>query len=321
MTCASKRIAFCPTRASVIENDLSKKYTCLTNMKRGREHDLHLKRYYAECMPVDTLFAWMNQANCADQLECALFFENGVKRYVSVESNMDLRELLIVKCPLRMEIGPIYTHTPTKKQIETREYTNKIEGKPFVLDLDLSDYDGLRKCCVEKDICGLCWPFISAACKVLNRKMRENFGFEKVYWVFSGRRGVHCWVWDNHVLPFDAEMRSAILENIKQSVIPSEMEKDRETLAPYFDVLRDLHQIESTDPLVIYPRLDEKVTTDMKHLLKAPFCIHPSTGLVCVPFLPDQEFCPFDVPSCNQVVENPSLLVPYFQIFDTQLTK
>ena len=35
--------------------------------------------------------------------------------------------------------------------------------------------------------------------------------------------------------------------------------------------------------LVMYPRLDENVSTRQDHLLKLPYCVHPGTGSLCTP--------------------------------------
>jgi DNA primase small subunit len=48
------------------------------------------------------------------------------------------------------------------------------------------------------------------AAKLLNELLKDDFGFENCLWVFSGRRGVHCWICDPEARNMTNEMRSSI---------------------------------------------------------------------------------------------------------------
>ncbi|GAA6027276.1 hypothetical protein JCM8097_002549 [Rhodosporidiobolus ruineniae] len=64
---------------------------------------------------------------------------------------------------------------------------------------------------------------------------------------------------------------------------------------------------EAVDDLIIqytYPRIDTEVSRKLNHLLKAPFCVHPGTGKVCVPLLASQidSFNPDTVPTVGKLL-------------------
>ena len=132
-------------------------------------------------------------------------------RYQSFADCNELEKAILAKVPEKIDIGPVYNIKPKESKNLILEVF-KAEERELVFDIDMTDYDEVRTCCTGADICPNCWPFMIIAAKILNRALREDFGFKHLLWVYSGRRGIHCWVADKRARKLVNESRSSIAE-------------------------------------------------------------------------------------------------------------
>lgn len=111
--------------------------------------------------------------------------------------------------PSRFEIGPVYSTNPRDRKT-LRGGQMKPVSKELVFDIDMTDYDDIRTCCQKANICAKCWAFVTMAIKVIDAALRDDFGFEHILWVYSGRRGAHAWVCDPRARNLSDDRRRAI---------------------------------------------------------------------------------------------------------------
>lgn len=90
-----------------------------------------------------------------------------------------------------------------------------MKQREFVFDIDMDDYSEVRRCCENgkaKTLCTRCWPFLHVAIQVIRKACKDLFGFEKLLFVFSGRRGIHCWIADKRARLLTSKARQAVLD-------------------------------------------------------------------------------------------------------------
>ncbi|KDQ06575.1 hypothetical protein BOTBODRAFT_70886 [Botryobasidium botryosum FD-172 SS1] len=350
--------------------------------------------FYRRLYPFKSIFTWLNHQNPPTKLfthrEFAFTLLGDVYlRYNSFNNADDLKREVCRLNPTRFEVGPVYSARPRdKKTMRAATFTPLL--RELVFDIDMTDYDEVRTCCTGKGICSRCWAFIAAAVKILDRILREDFDFKHLLWVYSGRRGIHCWISDQSALALSDDSRRAIVHYIEVIKGGKEMTKKvnvrlvhrngsvgglHPMLADSLSYLRtvfgelilkdqdcfeenkgwetllellpnkkineklrkqweaDLFRasdlkwqdlisevsalgkdsaeqnlmMAALEDVVLqytYPRIDSEVSKHRNHLLKAPFCVHPATGRVCVPIDPARvsDFDPEKVPTVGQLL-------------------
>lgn len=210
-------------------------------------------QFYSRLFPFRTLFQWLNHSpkpgpDFANR-EFALTLPNDAYlRYQSYPTADLLRKDILRLNPSRFEIGPVYTTNPRDRKTLRKSSMFRPLSKEIVFDIDLTDYDDVRTCCTKANICHKCWSFATMAIKVVDIALRDDFGFEHIMWVYSGRRGVHAWISDKDARELDDEKRKAITGyfevlrggsqagkrvNVRRPLHPH-LERSLEILKPYF---------------------------------------------------------------------------------------
>uniref|UniRef100_A0A8D2KQG0 DNA primase n=1 Tax=Varanus komodoensis TaxID=61221 RepID=A0A8D2KQG0_VARKO len=132
-------------------------------------------------------------------------------RYQSFNSPQDLEKEIQKMCPYKIDIGAVYSHKPIQHNT-VHMGAFQAQEKELVFDIDMTDYDDVRRCCSSAEICSKCWTLMTIAIRIIDRALVEDFGIKHRLWVYSGRRGVHCWVCDDSVRKWSSALRSAAVE-------------------------------------------------------------------------------------------------------------
>ncbi|KAL8902249.1 MAG: hypothetical protein Q9192_000124 [Flavoplaca navasiana] len=213
-----------------------------------------MKTFYQRLFPFRYLFQWLNHSmkpsNDFSHREFALTLQNDAYvRYQSFPTSDLLRKDIVDRNPSRFEIGPVYTTNPRDRKTLRKSSAFRPLAKELVFDIDLTDYDEIRTCCDKANICHKCWSFITMAIKVVDVALRDDFGFQHIMWVYSGRRGAHAWISDKRARNMDDQRRRSIagyLEVIKGGAQSGKKVNVKRPLHPHLarslDILKEHFQ-------------------------------------------------------------------------------
>ncbi|KAL9538160.1 hypothetical protein MBANPS3_011151 [Mucor bainieri] len=233
------------------------------------------RMFYNRLFPFKTYFQWLNYDTTPTRSfthrEFSFTLLNDIYiRFKSFPNVDELKKEIERIQPVKIDIGAIYAVRPIDKKTVSEKAFRPLE-KELVFDIDMTDYDEVRTCCSGGDVCQLCWEFMTVAIKVVDTSLREqdadeeavdDFGFEQIMWVYSGRRGVHCWVCDESARKLDNDSRKAIVSFL--DIIKGGAQVDRKVKLPTV-----LHPSLKRSFDIVNKHFDSLILTNMGVLDKA----------------------------------------------------